>query len=172
MIRRWLAGALAAVLVGTLGAAIPSSPASAATSYGPYRIYNSYSGLCVTVPGGSSQGGLAWETYYCNYQAPVKYFYLVTTNVTGVYQIAPEHDTTLCADTYPATYTFNGVVRQYLCDSSGGQKWLLSYVGDNLAKFQNVESGYCLRSYDLALGSTMVQGYCNDHNAIWSLYLY
>lgn len=173
MVRRWLAGVLTAAVIGTLGAVALSSPASAnPTWYGPYRVYNSYSGLCMVVPGGSFQNGLTLETGLCYYQNPVKFFYFVSTDVLYVYNIVPEHDTSKCADTYPTTYTADGAVRQYTCDSTGGQKWYLATVGENLHKLQSTESGYCLRSYTLSAGSSMVQGYCNDHNAIWSLYLY
>ena len=164
---------MVAAVVGTLGAVVPSSSASAETrATDSYRIYNSYSGLCVEVPGASTQVGVTWKTNYCNFQTSNQYFFLYNTSVQDVYNIGPEYDMTLCADTYPAVYTFDGQVKQYTCDSTGSQKWLLVVVGTNLVKFQSIESGYCLRSYTLSAGSNMVQGYCNDHNAIWSLYTY
>ena len=161
-IRRHIAGLLAALVVGAVGATAVATPASAA-SLGPFRIVHN-SGFCLEVP----EGNYGWYTQLrlapCHSYA-YQQFTLVETGVPWQFYIQTYH--WYCLDVGSWSTAPDARIVQWPCSWTPNQRFQAISVNAYEWKLQAEHSGYCMRVHYPGLGQGTVQGYCNDTNALW-----
>ena len=162
-IRRIIATALTALVMGTIGALAVSTPASAET-VGPFRIVHNYSNLCVEVPGGTHTWYTQVQLGPCDYYAYQTYHLVETGNPWQFYIRAYQY---LCLDVGSWSQAPDAPIVQWLCTGTPNQRFLAVSIEPGVWKLQAEHSGMCLRVNSAYVGAGVVQGYCNDINALW-----
>ncbi|WP_320065964.1 RICIN domain-containing protein [Micromonospora sp. RTGN7] len=151
-----LATATAAILVNT-------SPASAAPVY--TAIVNRVSGMCLDVPGGTTDNKKAVQQYHCNGGANQQWEY-----IPGPYagygqlrNIASQK----CLDVRDESLSPGAVIQQYTCTSGTNQQWTFTSTGN----LQVLHSGGCARAVSLAYKTGIEQGVCTWGYVFWDAHL-
>lgn len=165
-IRRYVAGLVAALVMGMVGAVAVAAPASAA-SVGPVRIVHSASGLCVGAPMGSSTWYAAMSLAPCGSRYFHQQYYLDETGLQPWQFYIRNSYNWLCADVGSWRMTPEAPIVQYGCTHSANQRFLVAFATPYERKLQVEHSGMCARVGYAYTGAPLVQGYCNDQAALW-----
>ncbi|MGC5011854.1 RICIN domain-containing protein [Streptosporangium sp. DT93] len=156
-ISRKAAGAAIAVAALTLsGAAAGVSAASAAPAAGNYTLVNNASGLCLTVPGASSAGGVQLTQNGCGGAGQ-------TWAVTGGGGTLKATHSGLCAGVQDASTSAGKAVQQQSCSGGSSQNWNLSQSGSTY-RVINGNGGKCLNTKDnsTSSGALVQQNSCDS----------
>lgn len=164
-IRRWLASITTVAVLGSIGTVAIATPASA-SSFGPFRVINVYSGLCVEVPD-TTYDYVQLELGYCDDHYN-EYFQLFDAGLDWMYYFKPPWNW-YCMDVLAWSVAPDAPIFQWGCTQSPNQKFIVHFVSQYERKIENQYSGLCVRTAYNSPGSPLIQGYCNDGNALWFL---
>lgn len=147
---------LAAAMAGTL---VSATPASASVVY--TAIVNRVSGMCLDVPGGTTENKKAVQQYHCNGGTNQQWEF-----IPGPYpgygqlrNVASQK----CLDVRDEAPYPGAVIQQYHCLSGTNQQWTFT----SGATLQVLHSGGCARAVGLAYKDGIQQGACTWGYVFW-----
>lgn len=161
-IRRRIGAALVATVLGLVGAVALSSPAQA-SDWGPYKLVQATSGLCLEVPNGSMVFGEQLTLGVCG-PTPTWYQEFWFTDAASYnyhYFLRPGHN--LWCLRPGSLATFNSTIIQWACDPNDAAEvwWLTPANGvDDPPNTYHLSSskGYYLTDTFASVGSYVTQG--------------
>lgn len=144
---RWLAAAVVAVCAAAGLTALTAAPAAAVETNVWYRIVNDYSGLAVSIEGGSTTAG-AKSVLATASSATSQQFRFVDSG-GGYYRIQARHSNQVL-DVY-AKSTANGAdVVQWSDNNGTNQQWQVNTQSDGSVELVNRNSGKALDNWERA----------------------
>lgn len=162
-LQRRIIGIIGALLVGIVGTVALATPASAGTYVHP--LVNN-SGLCLDVPGFSTQPGVQLILSSCN-GGSNQTFLFDDAGGAWLYNIRPSHNPSMCLVPGNADL-FNSTIIQWPCDRGIRQRWYLGFgMWDRI--LVNSHSGWCAGVNFAFSGAYVTQASCKGANRIWSL---
>ncbi|MER6170053.1 RICIN domain-containing protein [Streptosporangium sp. NPDC001681] len=146
--------AAALALSGTVAGV--SAAAAAAPAAGNYTLVNDGSGLCLTVPGGSSSDGVQLTQSGCGGAGQ-------TWAVSGGSTQLKATHSGKCAGVKDASTSAGKAVQQESCSGASSQTWNLTESGSNY-RVVNAGSGKCLNTADnsTSSGALVQQNSCDS----------
>ncbi|MBG0563944.1 RICIN domain-containing protein [Actinoplanes aureus] len=109
---------------------VHQSPASAATTLGPFRIVGEDSGKCMDNPNSASGNGVGQIIYTCNRNFPINQQWYFDETDSGYYWIR-NRASNKCLAVSGAAVTINVAIVQYTCNNGNNQEWLPKFWGTN-----------------------------------------
>jgi hypothetical protein len=146
-----------------LGALLPimiaGAVAPAAQAAGPYEIRPQHNdNMCLEVPFGSHEIGVALVQNWCNKQPYQRFEFVQLAN--GYYKILPRHTSGKCLDVAGRNTSDGTKIQQWWCESVPNQEFALRYVGsDSRGSYYNLlprHSQYLNKCVSIAGGPTSV----------------
>ena len=156
-----LAAAIAAILTGALVVVVLPSAAHAAVGAGNYTVTNAGSGLCLDLPGSSTQTGVQLDLQTCTGTAGQTW--TLTAASTGF--TITSKSSGLCLGIISASTSAGKAVQQQTCTSATSQEWTLTASSSTSTdQLVNVNSGKCMNasSNGTTAGTLIVQNSCDS----------
>ncbi|WP_320065963.1 RICIN domain-containing protein [Micromonospora sp. RTGN7] len=155
--RRSLPVAFVAILITALGAIGGSAPASAKepAPLAGVSIVNRASGMCLDVPGGSTENKLQVQQYNCNGAVNQQWEYLpgAYAGFGQLRNVASQK----CLDVRATSTSIGAVVQQYICMDVPNQQWSYS---SGTGYLMALHSGMCAGVYSLVYKEKVYQAVC------------
>lgn len=152
--------ALAASAASTL---IGIAPASAAPVY--TAIVNRVSGMCLDVPGGTTDNKKPVQQYYCNGGTNQQWEFIPgpTAGYGQLRNVASQK----CLDVRDEAAYPGAVIQQYHCISGANQQWTFTSLG----YLQVLHSGGCARAVTASNKAAIEQAACSWGYIFWDAYV-
>jgi hypothetical protein len=145
-------------LAALLPIMIAGAGAPAAQAAGPFEIRPQHTDMCLEVPFGSHEIGVALVQNGCNKQPYQRFEFVPLAN--GYYKILPAHTSRKCLDVAGRNTSPGTKIQQWWCESVPNQEFALRYVGsDNRGSYYNLLPRHSRREnmcVSIAAGSTSV----------------
>lgn len=165
--RMRIGAALAALLLGTVGAVALASPASAWV-YGPFQLQH-VSGYCLEAPSGPSGFGQQLTLNYCGGPSSHnQHFTLNDTNIAGSWNYVFQVEGSAYCITPGDADLYNSTIVTWTCNTSSSKFiWHLGFPnGEGVPEHRNLSNNYnglCIDNYSASPGA-----YVRDLNCITS----